>query len=186
MVRHALASDLGSFTLSQELGIANWKKICGDTVAYLVDAEALWQQASMSVGRGKNDFGEIANTYRKAIEAELRRRFSEVYQSQPFIDYYQSSHKGQKPPVYFQSGSMLHALKRYERLPFPLQSEIQATGVRLHMQPDLVERLMQISSLLNLGSHDSFDINKLEEIRSKLHKDELLKNLFDSLPPHVV
>jgi len=164
--------------LQRDVGKENWFKIRPETMVQLVDAKAHWFYLHSQVGRGHKDFGAIANAFGKAIEGELAHHLESVGNTELYRNWRQT------PEKHMMLGAMLHLLKKYPQLPMELRSLIDQTGIKVHENPQLIQKLFTILKLRNEGSHPApFHLREVEELMSLLFEKRLLRDLFNALPP---
>ena len=115
----------------------------------LIDARVLYSRCHQDIPAGIHNWGALAHNYYVALELLLTHLYRPILDSDAFRNY--KKEQSLKGPASL--GTIAYLVHRHSSLPPDLQSEIEASGNRLHTDRELAKLLQEARELRNAEAH---------------------------------
>jgi hypothetical protein len=142
----------------------------------LKDAELKWTACHRYVGRGIEQWGNIAGEFVKPVELELVSRLLPVFESSGYTDWQaQQGHNVEGKPTL---GAAIYVLSKFKTLPNGLQEHIRSLPLRTYEDKKLIRQLRVLLDMRNRAFHpEPFSAGDLFSLRQRIFDDGLLASL---------
>jgi hypothetical protein len=171
--------------IEAEVGEELWRRFSKRSKELMIDAERRFDMHAPELGRGLGDVGAEVLAYAKPFECELDHRLSNLYRSASLKEFWIINSGGRQPDKNPTLGSYLLLLEKAKDMSEELISAIENSGVMLHRNSELIDRLKKLRNMRNPGAHgrERLSAGRLVDIRSFVFSEGLLHDFLESLSP---